>query len=339
MEGVKANIYYLEAFGFKRRQWERVFVEAPWTLRSDRDRLEAFLVYFHQTLRLSRNGIANLCAKHPRVASLHLGKTVVPCVQYFTQELQMRTERFVGMIEKHPRILNLSVEERIRPVVNFFLEELHIPKAAFVFQLRSFPGVLSCSLEKSVRFRARWLERVTRAKGDVLGCVCLRGLVLFETRSATLFRSYDALLHGLHHDAALAARILRRVPHILAWPPSMVFGQLRWVRERLGRDLTELYHFPALLGYSFKEHVLPRVELMERLGFDHERHPLFLLFAMPDDAFRDWIKGQHGRVELTERERERLLVEEMTHFEDEPLQINQVVSKLLSLPQESEASP
>ena len=316
---VRENVEYLRWFGFKDKHLVQVLRHAPWTLRSDHRRIQAFLVYFHQTLRLPKLGIANLCAKDPRVASLHLEKTIVPCAHYFIRELDMPLERFASMVEKYPRLLSLSIEERIRPIVSYFLDVLKTPRDAFLHHLRFFPGVLGTSLEKSIQFRVRWIQEVTHSDHRTVHYICLRGLVLFETKSDILFHSYEAMLELLEGDQHLAARILRRVPHVLSWPPSTLRHQLLFVRDRLKRKLTDLYHFPSLLGMSVKDHMIPRVELMERLGFDHERHSLFVLFHTTDWEFKQWLQNTHGRLEMSERERERIMIDEMTGFKEEPL--------------------
>ena len=243
----------------------------------------------------------------------------MPCAHYFIRELDMPPERFAAMVEKYPRLLSLSLDERIRPIVSYFLDVIQTPKNAFLHHLRFFPGLLGTSLDRSIRFRVRWIQEVTRADHRTLHSICLKGLVLFETKSDLLFNSYATMLELLEEDRHLAARILRRVPHVLSWPPSTLRRQLMFIRDRLKRKLTDLYHFPALLGMSVKDHMIPRVELMERLGFNHERHSLFTLFHSTDLEFKQWLQNVHGRMEMSQRERERIMIDDMTGFTTEPL--------------------
>ena len=297
---------------------------APWILRARQERMEALLMYFHQSLRLPRNAIANLCAKYPHVASLDLERRIIPCVHYFTRELEMPRPLFVAMLEKFPRLLVVPVDLRLKPIVSYFLEELKMPKEQFLLHLRFFPGVLGCSSEKSVQSRVRWLQEVTKSDSWVVPHVCLRGLVIFQTKTEILMKSYKTLLSALNEDEDLAARILRRVPHVVSWSPRTLQHQLQFIQHRLKRNLTELYHFPSLLGMSFKQQIIPRLNFMEDQGFDYSQCPLFLLFGTSDSIFSKVVISRPKAKKEDHRERERQLTEAMTAFDEEPLQLTPV---------------
>lgn len=305
----------------------KLLTEAPWTLRYRKTHLEEILLYFHQSLRLRRLDIAQLCDKEPRVLSLNLSKNIIPCVRYFVRELEMPSHRFLIMIQKFPAVFRYSLD-RIQPIVHFFTDELNTPKGQFVFHLASYPGLLGCSLNKSIRFRVEWLKDVTKTERDVLTNVCMRGFVLFETRTDQILNSHKTLLEALNGDVILVARILRRIPHILAWSSDTIRGRLKILKFRLRRDVMELYHFPSILGMSFGDRVFPRLELMERLEFDHQKYPLFELFGTSDEKFREFLERRYPATRNIEKElerkREREIIKELSQFDVDPIEMAEI---------------
>lgn len=184
---------------------------------------------------------------------------------WLQQELRMSRSDAVATLAALPMLLVLPLGAQLSSVVTFLRDEAGLDPVQVAKAAQRLPALLAASVPRSLRPRLAWLRRHDVSGSAAAGLIARapRVLLLSEQTLAARLAGTAACL-GVAEGQVLA--MWRAEPSMMCRDVEGPVCQLklRYLREIMGRDVSEVLACPHFLLFSLSEAIGPRYAFLER---------------------------------------------------------------------------
>lgn len=173
----------------------------------------------------------------------------------FFEKIGLTTDARDRLLRKFPQALKLSVEKNLEPTVEFFARE-GMSSVAMLKMFCIHPEFLGMSIDKNLALKMDTLKQLGLTPQE-----CCKAIpYLAHCSSQQMLTCYNALKH--HFSADNVDLIIRKQPDILGISMDCFEKKLDHLINVEKRNLQEIVRFPACLGYSLEQRIVPRFNVL-----------------------------------------------------------------------------
>lgn len=286
--------FFKDDVGLGRIELHRALRTMPALLVLSLDTLVDKAEYLTTELGMTMEDIGILLVRAPALFFQALDTGLKPKIRFLRREVGLATEKEVRqLILKAPRLLNYRIVARGRPFLQYLTRNpLNFTREEAQRLILRSPSLLTTDVA-SPRFidtmqalKNAMGVRVERELSDII----LRFPMVLSFTAARIKRSLAVFANNVGCRSEEVRTLLQKHPQVLGYRPESVLQKLEAIVEIYGfssvADVKKsLLKAPALLSYSLKARLRPRLEAAADVGVPLEKAVTWLPLA--DDKYEE----------------------------------------------------
>jgi mTERF domain-containing protein, mitochondrial len=319
-------LFLVRSLDLGKADLRHLVLRCPAVLGYSRSNLRAKLAFFRRLMGYSIDETRVLFLKEPRILRASVRDGLIPHWRYFVSHVQLSPTDLRRIVLKNPKLLLYSIERNLYPklnILNMTTDQTHRV-------LLSFPQYCDYNLDRTIAPALEYLVDDLGMTADEVRAILARWprIVTYTSalKSQVGFFRYEM---GLSPTTVKMA--LRRIPSLVGLATDTIRAKLRYYSRRLNYTddqvkamiatmpqllvldvdgnveakiayLSELavhvgnvvQKLPAVLAYSLDRRIVPRVQVLQRLGLSLDKY-LPMVLQKTETNFAQWVATQEQK--------------------------------------------